>query len=199
MIRISLRDLQWRRRRFVIVVLVASLAFGLALVMTGVTNQLSNEGTNTVALFGADQWVVAEGVKGLFTSSQLIDEGLSSAIAEQPGVDAASPILVGRTLIGDKDVNVVGYDPDSEILPAKLTDALAGVTNVDGAIADVRFDYGVGETFDLGGAPVPVVAQVRDTSFYFSMPTVFLPLPVVQHLLYAHASEVTTGAVLQVV
>jgi putative ABC transport system permease protein len=73
MIRISLRDLQWRRRRFVIVVLVASLAFGLALVMTGVTNQLSSEGSNTVALFGADQWVVAEGVKGPFTTSQLID------------------------------------------------------------------------------------------------------------------------------
>jgi len=56
----------------VIVVLVASLAFGLALVMTGVTNQLSNEGTNTVALFGADEWVVANGVKGPFTTSQLI-------------------------------------------------------------------------------------------------------------------------------
>jgi putative ABC transport system permease protein len=185
MIRISLRDLQWRRRRFVIVVLVASLAFGLALVMTGVTNQLSNEGTNTIALFGADQWVVAEGVKGPFTTSQLIDQRLSDAIAAQPGVRAASPILVGRTLIGDKDVNVVGYDPDSEILPPKLADVLAGVKDSNGAVADVRFDYGVGATFDLGGAPVPVVAQVRDTSFYFSMPTVFLPLPVVQHLLYA--------------
>ncbi len=63
MIRVSLRDLQWRRRRFVIVVFVAALAFGLALVMTGVTNQLSQEGTNTVALFDADQWVVAEGVQ----------------------------------------------------------------------------------------------------------------------------------------
>ena len=185
MIRISLRDLQWRRRRFVIVVLVASLAFGLALVMTGVTNQLSNEGTNTVALFGADQWVVAEGVKGPFTTSQLIDQELSDTIAAQPGVRAASPILVGRTLIGDKDVNVVGYDPDSKILPRKLAAALAGISDVSGAIADVRFDYGVGETFDLGGSPVAVVAQVRDTSFYFSMPTVFLPLPVVQHLLYA--------------
>ena len=185
MIRISLRDLQWRRRRFVIVVLVASLAFGLALVMTGVTNQLSNEGTNTIALFGADQWVVAEGVKGPFTTSQLIDQDLSDAIASQPGVRAASPILVGRTLIGDTDVNVVGYDPDSKILPRKLADALAGVSVANGAIADVRFDYGVGDRFDLGGAHVPVVAQVSDTSFYFSMPTVFLPLSVVQHLLYA--------------
>ena len=185
MIRISLRDLQWRRRRFVIVVLVASLAFGLALVMTGVTNQLSKEGTNTVALFGADEWVVANGVKGPFTTSQLIDGGLGETIATQPGVTAASPILVGRTLIGDKDVNVIGYDPDSTILPPKLTEALAGLADTGGAVADDRFDYGVGETFELGGTAVPVVAQVSETSFYFSMPTVFLPLPVVQHLLYA--------------
>jgi putative ABC transport system permease protein len=184
MIRISLRDLQWRRRRFVIVVLVASLAFGLALVMTGVTNQLSNEGTNTVALFGADEWVVANGVKGPFTTSQLIDGGLSDEIASQPGVTAASPILVGRTLIGDTDVNVIGYDPASPILPHKLSEALAGAAG-DGAVADERFDVEVGETFDLGGTAVPVVAQVSETSFYFSMPTVFLPLPVVQHLLFA--------------
>src|SRR6187401_603805 len=139
MIRISLRDLQWRRRRFVIVVLVAPLAFGLALGRTGVTNQLSNEGTNTVALFGADEWVVANGVKGPFTTSQLIDGALSETIATQPGVEAASPILVGRTLIGDKDVNVIGYDPASPILPAKLTAALAGVTDHNGAVVDDRF------------------------------------------------------------
>jgi len=169
----------------VIVVLVASLAFGLALVMTGVTNQLSKEGTNTVALFGADEWVVANGVKGPFTTSQLIDGGLGETIAAKPGVTAASPILVGRTLIGDTDVNVIGYDPESRVLPHKLTEALAGVTDITGAVADERFAFGVGDTFELGGATVPVVAQVSETSFYFSMPTVFLPLSVVQHLLYA--------------
>jgi putative ABC transport system permease protein len=175
---------------FVIVVLVASLAFGLALVMTGVTNQLSNEGTNTVALFGADQWVVRRRRQGSVHDVATDRSGPERCDRGPARVRAASPILVGRTLIGDKDVNVVGYDPDSEILPQKLADALAGVSGANGAVAngavaDVRFDYGVGETFDLGGSPVAVVAQVRDTSFYFSMPTVFLPLPVVQHLLYA--------------
>ena len=97
MIRLSLRDLQWRRRRFVIVVLVASLAFGLALVMTGVTNQLSQEGRNTVALFGADQWVVADGVDGPFTSSQLIDAGVGDVVAARRTSSVASPILIGRT------------------------------------------------------------------------------------------------------
>ncbi len=188
MIRVSLRDLQWRRRRFVIVVFVAALAFGLALVMTGVTNQLSQEGTNTVELFDADQWVVAEGVSGPFTTSQLIDRKLSDSIAADPGVDAASPILIGRTLIGDRDVNVVGYDPASEMLPTKLVEALAGVSDPaaaqNGAIADSRFAYGLGERFVLGGTELPVVAQVDDTSFYFSTPTVFLPISVVQDLLF---------------
>jgi putative ABC transport system permease protein len=196
MIRISLRDLQWRRRRFVIVVLVASLAFGLALVMTGVTSQLTNEGTSTVAMFNADRWVVADGVKGPFTSSQLIDQSVTETIASQPGIEAANPILIGRTLVGDKDVNVVGYDPDSEILPEKLTEALTGVSDRNGAIADERFHYELGESFDLGGTSVPVVAQVRDTSFYFSMPTVFLPIGVVQDLLYAGqdvASAIVVG------
>jgi putative ABC transport system permease protein len=184
-IRVSFRDLQWRRRRFLIVVFVASLAFGLALVMTGVTNQLSNEGTDTVAMFDADQWVVAEGVNGPFTSSQLIARGVGDELASQTGVRAASPILIGRTLIGDRDTNVVGYDPTSEMLPAKLQEALQGRSGVQGAIADSRFDAGIGERFVLGGLEVPVIAEVEDTSFYFSTPTVFLPIEDVQALLFA--------------
>jgi putative ABC transport system permease protein len=183
-IRISLRDLQWRRRRFVIVVLVAALAFGLALVMSGVTNQLSSEGVTTVEMFDADHWVVAEGVGGPFTSSQLIDGGLAGELANEPGVTAASPILIGRTIVGERDVNIVGYDPDSPILPSKLGDALSGVGNRRGAIADERFEFAVGERFPLAGVEVPVVAQVADASFYWSNPTVFLPLDVAQDLLF---------------
>jgi putative ABC transport system permease protein len=189
MIRVSLRDLQWRRRRFVIVVLVAAMAFGLALVMTGVTNQLSQEGTETVAMFDADRWVVAQGVGGPFTTSQLIPRDLTEAIAAEPEVDAASPILIGRTLIGDRDVNVVGYDPESTMLPAKLVEALARTSGSDGgdpvgAIADARFSHRTGERFVLGGTELAVVAEVEDTSFYFSTPTVFLPIEVVQDLLF---------------
>lgn len=185
MIRISLRDLQWRRRRFVIVVFVASLAFGLALVMTGVTNQLTQEGENAIELFGADQWVVAAGVSGPFTSSQLIDATLGSTLAPEPGVTAASPILIGRTPIGPLDVNVVGYEPASAMLPKKLVDARARATDRGGAIADVRLGREVGDQIPLGGRSVPVVALIRDTSFFFGAPTVFLPLPLVQDLMFA--------------
>jgi len=183
-IRVSLRDLQWRRRRFVIVVFVASLAFGLALVMTGVTHQLSQEGVDTVEMFQADHWVVADGVRGPFTSSQLIDRAVTEELLALPGVTAASPILIGRTLIGDQDVNVVGYDPASRILPEQLAEALVDVGDATGAVVDERFAFGAGEQFVLAGTDVPVVAEVSGTSFYFSTPTVFLPLATAQQLLY---------------
>lgn len=169
MIRISLRDLQWRRRRFVIVVLVAALAFGLALVMSGVTHRLSQEGVTTVEMFDADHWVVAEGVHGPFTTSQLIDRAVADELAARPGVTAASPILIGRTIVGERDVNVVGYDPDSPILPDKLAEALrrveiptsayarllvvALVMGVLASLAGVRKITRVPPALAFGGAP----------------------------------------------
>lgn len=184
MITVSLRDLRWRRRRFVMVVLVASLAFGLALVMSGVVNQLRLEGHQTVGLFGADRWVVADGVSGPFTTSQLMQRTLVDEVAAAPGVQAASPILIGRTAIDQRDVNIVGYDPSSTILPRKLTTALAS-TNHHGAIVDITLHRSVGDRFSLGGQPIEVVAVVDDTSFFFSAPTVFLPIEVVQQRLFA--------------
>ncbi len=192
MIAISLRDLQWRRRRYVIVVVVASLAFGLALTMTGVINQLQQEGRMTVALFDADRWIVADGVSGPFTGSQLIDRAAGQEAAVDAGAVAASPLLIGRTTIDDLDVNIVGYDPLSPMLPETVIDARAGADDPDGAIADETLDRAVGETIVLGGTVLPIVAQVRGTAFFFSAPTVFLPIETVQELLFAGQDVAST-------
>ena len=45
----SLRDLQWRRRRFIIAVVAAGLAFALSLIMSGTLHHLRQEGDRTVA------------------------------------------------------------------------------------------------------------------------------------------------------
>lgn len=184
MIAVSLRDLMWRRRRFAMVIVVAALAFGLALVMTGIVNQLAREGDNTVELFAADQWIVAAGVSGPFTSTQVLDAGLAGEIADRPGVEAASPILVGRTTLDERDVNIVGYDPASTMLPGKVIEALDAAAG-PGAIADSGLGRQVGDTVELGGDSIPIVATVDDTRFFFSAPTVFLPIDDVQRLLFA--------------
>jgi putative ABC transport system permease protein len=67
--RVALRDLQWRRRRFVIAVLATSPVFGITLLMTGADASLHNEGRRIVATLGADAWLVADGASGPFTTS----------------------------------------------------------------------------------------------------------------------------------
>ncbi len=196
MIHVSLRDLQWRRRRYVIVVLVASLAFGLALLMSGVAHRLSQEGDDMLDLFGADRWVVPESVDGPFSTTQLLPAGAAAGIGEQAGVTAASPILIGRTMVDGVPTNVVGYDPSSAMLPAKLADARAGMTDPDAPIVDELFEPGLGDRFELNGHDLTVAAEVEGTSFYYSMPTVFLPLPVVQDYLFA-GEDVATAIVVQ--
>lgn len=62
--RVGLRDLQWRRRRFVIAVLATSLVFGMTLLMTGADVSLHNKGRRIVAALGADAWLVADGASG---------------------------------------------------------------------------------------------------------------------------------------
>lgn len=196
MIHVSLRDLQWRRRRYVIVVCVAALAFGLALLMSGVSHRLSQEGDDMLALFGADRWVVPESVDGPFSTTQLLPATAATELAAQPGVEGASPILIGRTMVEGIPTNVVGYDPASPILPTKLVDARAAMADPDAPIVDELFEPGLGDPFELNGHELSVAAEVEGTAFYYSMPTVFLPLTEVQDALFA-GQDVATAIVLR--
>jgi putative ABC transport system permease protein len=192
MYRISLRDLQWRRRRFTIAILAAALAFGLALVMSGTDHSLQQEGVRTVRMFSSDQWVVADDVSGPFTTSQLLPASVVDEIRPQPGVSAASPLLLGRTVIGERDVNVIGYDADGRSLPASVADALASATSTGAVIDSTLPGVSPGDTVSIGGQSVAVVGEVSGTSFYFGAPTLFLPIADVQQLLFAGQSVVTT-------
>jgi putative ABC transport system permease protein len=68
---VSLRDLQWRRRRFLIGVLATGLVFALTVVMSGVNASFTNEVNRTVDSFAVDQWIVPKDVSGPFTSTQV--------------------------------------------------------------------------------------------------------------------------------
>jgi putative ABC transport system permease protein len=56
----TVRDLQFRWRRFLVAVLVTALVFGIALVFDGVKRAIDAEPARLVALFDADVWVVGE-------------------------------------------------------------------------------------------------------------------------------------------
>src|SRR5690606_3528329 len=53
------------------------------------------------------------------------------------------------------------------------------------------FPAEVGDVFELNGLPLTVAAEVSGTSFYYSTPTVWLPIGDVQQQLFAGQSVVT--------
>jgi putative ABC transport system ATP-binding protein len=65
----ALRDMQWRRRRFVIAIASTGLVFAMTLVLTGLANGFRVEAQCTVDSMGVDAFVVKAGAAGPFMGS----------------------------------------------------------------------------------------------------------------------------------
>src|SRR3954468_19969038 len=124
---VGVRDLQYRRRRFLIAVLATSVVFAMTVLMSGMSNGLDAEVDRIVGSFDADCWVVARGASGPFTASKFLSADDVQRVRAAPGVRAAAPMLVARATIGRgsvKDVNLLGYTPRAVGAPV-ITDGRA--------------------------------------------------------------------------
>jgi putative ABC transport system permease protein len=54
---VTLRDLQWRRRRFMIAIVGTGLVFAMTLVLTGLSNGFRVEADDTVDALGFDTYL----------------------------------------------------------------------------------------------------------------------------------------------
>jgi len=176
---ITLRDLQWRRRRFVLAIVAAGLAFALALVMDGTLQHMRNESGRTVRVYDGDAWVVTHGATGPFTTGQFVPVSTAAFLQKDSGVSSASPLLVVRSVIDKLDVNIVGYELGGATQPRKLAKGTPPLHRGE-AIVDTSLDRHVGDTLTFAGRSYRVVALTTNTTFYFGMPTVFLPIEDVQ-------------------
>jgi hypothetical protein len=90
----SVRDLQWRWRRFVVGVLAAAMVFAVTLLMSGLADSLRHEASGTLTRLGGDSWVVASGGSGPFTSLSVFPQAVADTVRATAGVRAASPVAV---------------------------------------------------------------------------------------------------------
>ena len=175
--RVALRDLQWRRRRFVIAVLATSLVFAMTLLMAGFATSLHNEGRRIVAALGADAWLVAAGAPGPFTTSTPIPAAEADRVAALPGVARADPVVIVHSTIrrpAVRDVNVIGVRPGGLGTPP-----LAGgrtVARAGEVVADTELGLAVGDRLELSGRRLEVVGLADRVTWYFGTPTLFLAL-----------------------
>jgi putative ABC transport system permease protein len=196
---VSLRDLQWRRRRFIIGVLATGLVFALALVLSGVDGSFKNEVGRTVNAFSVDRWIVSSKAYGPFTSSVLFPEERVNDVAREPGVEA-EPIVVTHFTVSvpdAKDLNVIGVKPGGIVAP----DVKDGrdIRASGEMVVDKLLGVDVGENVDVGGSRFRVVGRTSGVSYFAGQPVAFVPLEDAQRLGLGGAklatAIVTRGAV----
>ena len=191
----SIRDLQWRWRRFLLAALATGLVLGLALMMSGVANSFSVEIHNTVSVLDARWWFVPAGSPGPFTVAAPFPASAAAAVRQVPGVTAADPILVSRALTGgavgsssasgvppssERDVNVIGVVPGGVGSPRVVEGR--PVRQPDSAVVDEGLGVKVGQEIVLNGTRFDVVGLVSGVTYFAGVPVVFVPLGAADHL-----------------
>jgi putative ABC transport system permease protein len=181
----SRRDLSWRRRRLAIAVAGTTLAFALALLLSGFREGIDVEASRTVDTLGADTFIVRAGASGPFTTVALLDAAVASDIGRAPGVTAASPIVSVRHAIDSgarTDVYLIGAVPGGLGMPTDLrgrAPARSGEAALGGSAGRE-----LGDRVRVGGRWFDVVGLLPGVSVWANVPVMFVPLGDAQDLVF---------------
>jgi putative ABC transport system permease protein len=183
---VSLRDLQWRRRRFAIAILATAMVFGLALLLSGVSASFGAEVRRTVAAFGADAWVVRRAAVGPITAPVPFAAAAAEQVASLPGVTRADPVLLSGSVVdvgGLRRVNVVGVVPGG--LGSPSPDVGRGLSGAGETVVDASLGLQVGNRLVLSGVHTTVVGLVHGITYFAGQPVVFIPVVDAQRMVFA--------------
>jgi len=177
MLRVTLRDLQWRRRRFVITIVGTSLVFAMTLLLTGLSNGFRVEANNTVDALGFDVYVAKAGPAGPFIGSPPFPESEVASVERIPGVISAVPLVFTTTTApdGDSTRNVNLFGVPAQGMPAIATGRAP--SGVDEAAVSSTLGREVGDQIEIGSRSMRIVGIVEDSTALAGQPNVFLTVP----------------------
>src|SRR6266581_1661553 len=94
MLAITLYDLRFRYRQFLIAVLGAALVFAIGLLNAGLANSFHAEVHRLTSDVGADRWIVPVGSTGPLTSFASMTADDVQRVRALPGVTEADPLVM---------------------------------------------------------------------------------------------------------
>ncbi len=191
MLTAALRDLQWRKRRFVIAIVGTGLVFAMTLVLTGLANGFRVEATRTVDSLGLDSYLVKSGATGPFLGSS----AFPAAKVEVSGAKVAVPLVYGSASMPDdkgsaRSVNVFGAPEKGPGMPAMMQ----GRAPSEAHEAAVSSTMGrpIGGTVEIGSRNLEIVGIVDDSTALAGQSNVFLTVPGAQKLLFSGQSLISS-------
>ncbi len=185
MLAVTFADLWFRARQFLIAVVGVGLVLALALGMSGLADGFHAEVASTVDAVGATSWVMAPAAQGRLTAFAAFPASNVAAVAREPGVRRASPVLFApeQVVLGagstvPQTVNLMGVQPGG--LGAPQVVAGHGLSGPGQAVVDSKVHAPVGSLLTLGGHPYQVVGVVDDRTMDGGIPIVYMPVATVQ-------------------
>ncbi|HEX6711930.1 MAG TPA: FtsX-like permease family protein [Thermoleophilaceae bacterium] len=189
MLTITLRDLQWRARRFALGVAATSLVFSMTLILTGLVAGFGDEIDRTVSTFHGDRWVVPAGASGPFTSTSPVTESARARVLQAPGVRGAEPVVIFRHTARDggdeHQLNVIAAQPGGLVRP-KLAEGRA-IAHDGEAIVDEMTGIALGRSITVGDTRLKVVGRTDGLTYFAGQPVLVMSLRDGRHLAYDDA------------
>jgi len=182
----ALRDLQWRRRRFVIAVIGTGLVFAMTLVLTGLANGFNVEAQRTVNSLDFDGFLIKEGAAGPLIGSSPFPQA-EVRRGSLPGVSVAEPLVYGSTTVPEGDsqqnVNVFGVPDDRPGMPT-IVDGRPPSSPREIAVSNTM-GRSVGSDLDIGSHQLRIVGLVDDSTALAGQANMFLTVTGAQQLLFS--------------
>jgi putative ABC transport system permease protein len=179
----ALRDLQWRKRRFVIAIVGTGLVFAMTLVLTGLANGFRVEATRTVDSLGLDAYLVKSGATGPFLGSSAFPANK----LQVTGVDTAVPLVYGSATMPNngsaRSVNVFGAPERGPGMPAMMEGRPP--TEPHETAVSSTMDKPIGDTIEVGSRNLQIVGIVDDSTALAGQSNVFLTVNGAQTLLFS--------------
>jgi len=183
---ITLRDLQFRRRRFAIAILGTGIVFAMTLIMSGMSGGFRTETRNVIGAVGADAWIIRSGTAGPFTAFATATPQLAAQVAKSPGVTRAELAVVGRRTMQLPgrilDLNLFGYTVGGIVHPTVVRGRAP--LHPGEAVVDQRAHVPIGFLLNLGGVRMRVVGFMHGISWFGGVPGAFVPLQDAQRMIF---------------
>jgi putative ABC transport system permease protein len=190
MLLLTFRDLVYRRTRFIVVTVLGAVVFALLFVMTGLVNQFNLEPAEAVEQFGADEWVLPEGVSAPFTSVSVMP---ATALDDVEAARKSAVVITRSSVARDgepEEVVLVGFESGGLGTPQVVE---GRVPEAEGEVAlDRALDIDVGAAITVSGAPFTVVGLTDATTVLAGIPFAYLTLPEAQMLAFTSTEVISS-------
>jgi putative ABC transport system permease protein len=191
---ITLRDIQWRARRFALGALATALVFTATLLLAGLHAAFVDEATQTVASFKADRWIVPRGVSGPFTQNVPLSAPQQAEVSRLPGMVRATSIILSAVVIvaqgREHSVDVIGYSPGGGFAP-RITAGRAPHASKEVAV-DQLLHLPIGVLVSIEGRELRVVGQVSGLTYNVGTPALVMTLDAARRIVFGGEPQAST-------